>query len=101
MTEQFNHRLPVDGRAARRVANIARANAALRKHFRRLARRMVEAVYATAKVEAGEEVFGYGIDHRGPWARVGDATARGKTLEAALEAALTKHKETSGGASGD
>jgi hypothetical protein len=46
-------------------------------------------------------VFGYGIDHRGPWARVGDATARGKTLEAALEAALTKHKETSGGASGD
>jgi hypothetical protein len=95
MTEQFNHRLPVDGPRPRRVVDIARANAALRKHFRRLdLQRPIHPLYAEARRVAPAGTFGYGIDHRGPWARVGDATARGKTLEAALEAALAKHKET-------
>lgn len=37
--------------------------------------------------------LGYGIDARGPWAKVGDARARARTPEDAIRAALAQHLE--------
>lgn len=37
----------------------------------------------------------YGIDHKGPWARIGDVTARARPAPVdALRSALAKSKET-------
>lgn len=38
-------------------------------------------------------VMGYGIDHKGPWARVGDSRCRRPTPDEALETAYAMHIE--------
>lgn len=75
------------------MINTARANAALRSHIASApGAPSADGLFYAAAV--GEEVVvGYGIDHKGPWARVGDARARARTPEAALAAALAKHRE--------
>lgn len=49
-----------------------------------------EALAEVARRAPGAPVA-YGVDHKGPWARVGEATARAKPVGAALAAALQKH----------
>lgn len=44
-----------------------------------------------------DTAIGYGITRGGPWARVGDARARAKTPEAALEEAYRLHMESTDG----
>lgn len=77
----------------RRVANIARANAALRRCYRVTPQQPTRGALAYAEIRDADPavVLGYGIDHKGPWARVGDSRARARTPEAALAAALAKH----------
>lgn len=49
-------------------------------------------IYADVRRQAPAPIaLGYGVDHRGSWARVGDCRARAKTAAAALQAALAKH----------
>lgn len=50
-----------------------------------------EALAEIARQAPGQPVA-YGIDHKGPWARIGEMSARGKPGAAeALKAALQKH----------
>ena len=49
-----------------------------------------EALAEIARQAPGQPVA-YGIDHKGPWARIGETTARARPPAAALRAALQKH----------
>lgn len=49
------------------------------------------ALYGNVRAKHPEVALGYGIDHRGAWARVGDSRARASTPGEAIQAALAKH----------
>lgn len=44
--------------------------------------------------QAPDAQAAYGIDHKGPWARIGETTARARPPAVALSAVLQKTMET-------
>lgn len=99
MRPTFPHRGPVGTSqwAERRVASVARANAALRSHFatagRNLGKTAATGIYGEVRLRAPGVFLAYGIDAKGPWATIGESIARAATPAAALDAALAKHQE--------